>query len=144
MKKKIGLMAIIACLCLGIIMLILYLIELRTWIPEEWQEISMWVNAGANYTGDPGYLMTMHYPRQVADHFVACFLGIYYLLFGYLLFERKHYCGCVRQQESNKIRLWMGLAVLCQIGVVCVYAFLWLAYTDVPQKPASTPRYVIY
>lgn len=133
MKKRIGLIGMITYLCLGTVMLIIYLVELRTWIPEEW-------GYPLPYPGEQGYMCVEYEPRKIADHFVFCFFGIYYLLLGYLLSERNHYYECVWQQERKKARLWMGLAMLCQMGAVCAYAALWLSYTDRPQIPARTPK----
>lgn len=127
MKKKIGFIAMIIYLCLVVLLQIIYQAEIRMRIPYDWWDINR-----------------VHYPREIADHLADCFFGVHYFLFGYLLFERKHYYGRIRQQEEKKVRLWVGLAIFCQIGALCLYAVLWLAYTDVPKLPVNTPFVFVY
>ncbi|MDO4167690.1 MAG: hypothetical protein Q4D32_09830 [Eubacteriales bacterium] len=117
MKKKIGLMAIITYLCLVILIQIIYHVEIQMWISDDW---------------------------LIADRFVNCFCLINYFLVVYLLLDRKYYYELVQQQEKDKVRLWMGLNILCQIGMIFVYFILWIGYTDRIREPLDIPIRCVY
>lgn len=123
MKKKIGFWVIISYLALMIILQIVYQVQFRVRIPEQIPERA--------WTAE-----TVLYPRQVTDRLADCFFGISYFLFGYLLFEHLYYYGRMEGQEGkNRVKIWRVLTVLCQMGAFCVYAVLWLGYTNFPQFP---------
>lgn len=101
---------------------ILYWIILQPRIPYDW-----W------------YYSEVYYPRQIADRLADCFFGIHLFLFGYLFFEKKHYAARLEGQAQDKIRRWMGLAAICQLGAFGVYIILWLAYTSTRYIPVDVP-----
>lgn len=122
MKKDVGKIAMTGYLVILLLCPILYWLMLQSRIPYDW-----W------------YYSDVYYPRQIADRLADCLFGIYLFLFGYLFFEKKHYAAWVENQGREKIRRWMGLAILCQLGAFGVYIILWLAYTKTRYIPVDIP-----
>ena len=114
MKRKIGMLLSVAFLGAVILCHIAYFV----WVRETLSDVGpFWNIAGDNYGMNT---------REAVDHFIYCFSFVYYFLFGYLWFGRKYFDRWIAGQKDRKTRVFLGLEILCQIGMIFVYAVLWL------------------
>ncbi|MCH5266813.1 MAG: hypothetical protein J1E62_00600 [Lachnospiraceae bacterium] len=115
MKKKMGTTAMLLFLGLTIAFQLAYYMWIRGTIS--------FVGTFANFRGQPWG----ESPRDVADHFVCCVRVVHDFLLGYLYCVQRHYEEKSLKGQEGKIKFWVGMEVMCQLGIFVTYYLVWIS-----------------